>query len=125
MLGQTLATSGVTGQASCTTTATTFSPGGGYPITCTQGTLDAANYSFGPFVPGTLTVDVHGACLTGNVSKLVVGAGQSICLGPGAKLNGGVTIDARRLARHRGRARSTAAIKSNGARRPPHLREHA
>ena len=93
VLGQTLATSGVTGQASCTTTAMTFSPGGSYPITCTQGTLDAANYSFGPFVPGTLTVTYDNACLTGNVSKLVVGAGQSICLGPGAKLNGGVTIE--------------------------------
>jgi len=94
VLGQVLATSGVTGQASCTTTATTFSPGGGYLITCTQGSLDAANYSFGPFVPGTLTVTYTGACLTGAVSKLVVGAGQSICLGPGAKLNGGVTIAA-------------------------------
>jgi photosystem II stability/assembly factor-like uncharacterized protein len=94
VLGQVLATSGVTGQASCTTTATTFSPGGGYPITCTQGTLDATNYSFGPFVPGTLTVTYTGGCLTGAVSKLVVGAGQSICLGPGATLNGGVTIAA-------------------------------
>ena len=29
---------------------------GRYPITCTVGTLTAANYSFGPFVAGTLTV---------------------------------------------------------------------
>ena len=56
MLGQTLGTSGATGAASCSTTATTGSPAGSYPITCTQGTLVAANYSFGPFVAGTLSV---------------------------------------------------------------------
>ncbi len=44
--GQTLATSGVTGQALCTTTATTTSPGGTYPITCSVGTLAAQNYTF-------------------------------------------------------------------------------
>ena len=39
--------------------------GGSYPITCTQGTLTAANYSFGPFVPGTLTVGYSQPCITG------------------------------------------------------------
>jgi hypothetical protein len=53
--GQTQATSGVTGQSQCTTTATTTSPVGSYPITCTAGTLAASDYSFG-FAPGTLTV---------------------------------------------------------------------
>ena len=62
MLGQTLATSGVTGPASCTTTATPFSAGRRRTRSrARQGTLDAANYSFGPFVPGTLTVDVLAA----------------------------------------------------------------
>jgi hypothetical protein len=56
VLGQKLATSGVTGSASCTTTATTSSPPGTYPITCKVGTLSAANYSFAKFVKGTLTV---------------------------------------------------------------------
>jgi len=56
VLGQKLATSGVTGSASCTTTATTGSPAGSYPITCKVGTLSAANYSFAKFVKGTLTV---------------------------------------------------------------------
>ena len=56
VLGQTQGTSGVTGAAACTTTATTSSPVGTYPITCTVGTLAAGNYSFGPFVAGTLTV---------------------------------------------------------------------
>jgi hypothetical protein len=56
VLGQTLATSGVTGSASCKTTATTSSPPGKYPITCTVGTLKASHYSFAKFVAGTLTV---------------------------------------------------------------------
>jgi hypothetical protein len=45
----------VSGAASCTTTATATSPAGNYPITCTLGTLSAANYTF-TFVGGTLTV---------------------------------------------------------------------
>ncbi|MCW2975666.1 MAG: hypothetical protein JWM06_947 [Actinomycetia bacterium] len=53
--GQTLATSGVTGSPACTTTATTTSPVGTYPIVCTVGTLSATNYGFS-FVAGTLTV---------------------------------------------------------------------
>jgi hypothetical protein len=56
VLGQKLATSGVTGSASCSTTATKSSPPGTYPITCKVGTLNAANYSFAKFVNGTLTV---------------------------------------------------------------------
>jgi hypothetical protein len=58
VLGQNLATSGITGAAACSTTATTSSAPGNYPITCTQGTLAASNYSFpaGKFVAGTLTV---------------------------------------------------------------------
>jgi PKD repeat protein len=54
--GQTLATSDVTGSASCTTPANGTSDPGTYPITCTTGTLASANYSFSTFVPGTLTV---------------------------------------------------------------------
>ena len=46
----------VTGTASCTTTATSTSPAGTYPITCTVGTLAAANYTF-TFVSGTLTLN--------------------------------------------------------------------
>jgi len=55
VLGQNAGTSGVTGAPDCTTTATTGSPAGNYPITCTIGTLASANYSFG-YVAGTLTV---------------------------------------------------------------------
>jgi hypothetical protein len=48
----------VSGAAACTTTATATSPlsGSPYPISCTQGTLSAANYTF-TFMPGTLTVN--------------------------------------------------------------------
>ena len=45
----------VTGAASLTTTATTTSPVGTYPITAALGTLAASNYSF-TFVNGTLTI---------------------------------------------------------------------
>jgi hypothetical protein len=52
--GDTLAV--VSGSPSLTTTATTSSPAGSYPITPGPGTLAAANYDFPNFVPGTLTV---------------------------------------------------------------------
>jgi hypothetical protein len=45
----------VTGQPALTTTATSSSPAGSYPIVATLGTLAAANYSF-TFGTGTLTV---------------------------------------------------------------------
>ena len=48
--------SAVTGAPSLTTTATTASPAGTYPITAAVGTLAAANYTF-TFVNGTLTVN--------------------------------------------------------------------
>ena len=65
VLGQTLATSGVTGQASCTTTATPFSPGGGYPITCTQGIADARELQLRAVRPG----HAHGRPTRGRVSR--------------------------------------------------------
>ena len=45
----------LTGQPSLSTTATAASPYGQYPITVSQGTLQATNYTF-HFVDGTLTV---------------------------------------------------------------------
>jgi hypothetical protein len=51
---ETLASSGVTGAATCTSSnGKTVGP---FDIVCTIGTLQAANYSFGPFVKGKLTV---------------------------------------------------------------------
>src|SRR5262249_36623580 len=93
VLGQSLATSDVTGSASCTTTAAAFSPRGDYPITCTVGGLSSTNYSFGPFVASTLTVTTTGPCLVGTrKAPLTVAAGQAFCTVPGARLNGSITV---------------------------------
>ena len=53
--GETLATSGVTGSPTLTTTATASSPAGIYPITISQGTLAAGHYTFA-FTNGTLQI---------------------------------------------------------------------
>ncbi|MDQ1701580.1 MAG: hypothetical protein QOF57_832, partial [Frankiaceae bacterium] len=94
--GETLAASGVTGHATCTTTAAPWTPAGTAPITCTKGSLAATNYTFGPFVPGTLTIRYTGsACLTGaRRTTLVVAAGQSVCLGSGFVSTAGITVRA-------------------------------
>lgn len=54
--GESLGTSGVTGGASCSTSATSASPAGIYPIICAVGSLAANNYTFATFIDGTLTV---------------------------------------------------------------------
>jgi hypothetical protein len=53
--GETLATSGVTGSPLLTTTATTTSSIGSYPINASSGTLSAPNYAFA-FTGGTLSI---------------------------------------------------------------------
>lgn len=53
--GETLETSGVTGDPECTTTATPASPVGTYPITCDPGTLEATNYTLS-LIDGIVTV---------------------------------------------------------------------
>jgi hypothetical protein len=60
--GQTAATSGVAGTASCTTTAQYLSPQGSYPISCVKGTLAAANYTFA-FASAFVTVGTKAATL--------------------------------------------------------------
>jgi uncharacterized repeat protein (TIGR01451 family) len=84
----------VTGAPALSTTATTTSPLGAYPITITsRGTLAAANYDFPTFVNGTLTVvpptplDFFG---TGTADPAVfrVATAQWFALGP----NGGRMI---------------------------------
>jgi hypothetical protein len=94
VLGQSLATSDVAGTASCTTTAVPFSPLGDYPITCAVGTLSSTNYSFGPFVANTLSVTSSSPCVTGTHNGgLKVGAGEAICVAPGAHVTGGIKVD--------------------------------
>jgi len=90
--GQTLATSGVTGQAACTTTATSTSPAGTYPITCTPGTLASPNYSF-TFVGGTLTVTVSSKTVCDFIGNLVVSGGQSVLIPRGCIVIGSVTVE--------------------------------
>jgi len=53
--GQTLATSGVTGDPSLTTVATASSPIGSYTITAAVGSLVSGNYTFS-FINGVLTI---------------------------------------------------------------------
>lgn len=91
--GETLHTSGVTGQAECTTAATAASPGGTYAITCTQGSLAAAHYVFG-FDDGTLAV-TFAATVTGSYGgQLNVARGRSALIGSGASISDPVTVQA-------------------------------
>ncbi len=88
--GQTLATSGVTGQAVCTTTAGTTSADGTYPITCQAGTLNATNYTF-TFVAGTLTVG-YTSTVCDTFGSVTVNSGQSVFIGPGCWVVGAITV---------------------------------
>jgi hypothetical protein len=90
--GQTLATSGVTGQALCTTTAVTTSPGGTYPITCSLGTLAAHNYTF-TFVAGTLTVTFSQKTVCNYIGSLVVSGGESVLIPPGCTVLGAINVE--------------------------------
>jgi hypothetical protein len=83
----------VNGAPSCATAARQYSPGGSYPIVCAQGTLSAANYSFGLFLPGTLKIG-YTTTITGTVSSLTVSSGQSVLLAPGAVVNGPLNVQA-------------------------------
>jgi MBG domain (YGX type)/Bacterial Ig-like domain (group 3) len=69
--GQTLATSGITGQAACTTTASGASGVGAYPIACSVGTLNSSDYAFA-FAPGTLTVSPASTTTSVDVSTSTV-----------------------------------------------------
>jgi sugar lactone lactonase YvrE len=66
----------VTGAPAISTTATASSPAGSYPITVTQGTLAATNYTFA-FVPGTLTVLSSTFTITIFPTSLSIAAGQN------------------------------------------------
>src|SRR5205823_11943257 len=67
--GETMATGGVTGSPTLTTTATQTSALTSYPITPAQGTLSASNYTF-VFVNGTLAVNKATLTVTAdNVSR--------------------------------------------------------
>ena len=66
----------VSGVAGLTTTVTTTSPAGVYPILATQGTLNAANYTF-TFVSGTLTVQKDDSSTAASASLSTPSYGQA------------------------------------------------
>jgi hypothetical protein len=74
--GQTLATSGVTGSPSLTTTATPTSSvaGSPYAITAALGTLASGNYSFTTFVDGKLSVNKTTLTVTADNKFKILGA---------------------------------------------------
>jgi hypothetical protein len=78
----------ITGAPVLGTSATPCSSVGSYPITCAQGTLAAANYSF-KCLPGSLTITPAPAVLTvNNQSKAF---GSTFPTGPGQKVGFTVT----------------------------------
>jgi hypothetical protein len=86
--GQTLATSGVIGSPSLTTTAGPGSPAMGYPITAALGTLSAANYGF-TFVNGTLTVSSALITITISPTNQIVSPGSNPSFQASASGGGG------------------------------------
>ena len=90
--GQTLTSSGVTGTPACATTATSVSPAGSYPITCTIGTLAAGNYTFA-FVAGTLSVGTTKDLDCHTEGDVWVLPGWSYRLMPGCRVDGSVHVE--------------------------------
>lgn len=72
----------VSGAPAFSTPATATSPVGNYGIRPSLGSLTAANYSFGPFVNGTLTV--NGAALTITADAQSKTYGQTVVFGSGS-----------------------------------------
>jgi hypothetical protein len=69
--GETLATSGVAGAGSATTTATTTTAVGTAVITAGVGSLTASNYDFSRLVDGTLTIQAAPIKPSNNANQLV------------------------------------------------------
>lgn len=78
----------LTGSPSLTTTATSSSPVGTYPITASQGTLGAANYSF-TFTNGVLTIAKATLTVTAsNVTRIYGGKDPALAATYSGFLNG-------------------------------------
>ena len=71
--GQTLATSGVSGSASLSTSATTQTGVGSVAITVNRGTLNANNYSFSAFTSGTLSINPRPITVTADAMSKTYG----------------------------------------------------
>lgn len=76
--GETATSSDMTGSANCTTTATSQSPIGIYPITCTIGTLASSKYSFVTFLQGTLTIQYRFDGFSQPINDTTHQVGQSL-----------------------------------------------
>ena len=72
--GENLGTSGVTGAASVTTTATNASGVGSATLTAAIGTLGSANYTFATFTDGTLTITKAPLSVTADAKTKAYGA---------------------------------------------------
>ena len=85
----------ISGTATFTTTATTASAAGTYPITETASTLSAANYSF-TYISGTLTLTPPDFTLTASPTSITIPAGQTanvtVTLTPLGAYKGTVTL---------------------------------
>ena len=87
------ALSATTGSPACTTPATAASSVGTYAITCTAGTLSAANYQF-TLAPGQLTVTATKTVTGTQSGAITIRAGQALYIPTGATVKGPITIAA-------------------------------
>jgi hypothetical protein len=113
----------VTGTPSLTTTATTTSLPGNYPITAAQGTLASAKYGF-TFVNGTLTISFTGSVPSSSTAcngayngtfkgSLVVGKGQT-CIFVAGGATGSITDSGGNLILQGATIGSSVTITSGG-----------
>ncbi|MBZ5523970.1 MAG: DUF11 domain-containing protein [Acidobacteriia bacterium] len=70
----------VSGTTTCSTAATVLSPVGHYPITCTLGTLSAANYTFA-LLPGTLQINPAPLTVTADNATRLYGDANPVFTG--------------------------------------------
>jgi pimeloyl-ACP methyl ester carboxylesterase len=90
-----IATSTTSGTAFCTTTATSGSPVGTYPITCTIGTLVSDKYDFATFVTGTLTIIYKWSGFTQPINDTAYNPSQSLSV-----FRGGSTVPVKFQLKH-------------------------
>jgi hypothetical protein len=80
---------GLSTQPTCTTTATSASPPGQYPVTC-SGAVDP-DYAI-DYVNGVLTIGFTQPCIVHVHGALVVATGQAICISAGGVVFGPIAV---------------------------------
>ena len=124
VLGQTLATSGVTGSAACTTNAMPFSAGRDVPDHLHGGLARPRRTTASrPFVAGTLTVGYSQPCITDDAGRRAGRSrrGRRCASRAGATISGGVTVQAGGALDIEG-GTVTGGLRSTGASGAPPLR---